>query len=229
MAHPGQVYDEYWSQNGYRPPPNDNPFLRQQVARLCTPTTSIADFGCGDGGTNGDAATRNGAQYLGMDISDTGLMTAKQRGLNVVKVDDLASTDLPPDSFDAVFIIEVLEHLFDPLATVQEARRVLRPTGTLVVTVPNCAVWLRRAELTFAGRTHAMGDDLSRSQPWRDPHIRLFTIGSLRDMLSAAGFQNVHVGGTEAVAPGLGERIGSALVRARPSVFARRCTATANP
>lgn len=229
MAHLERIYDDYWSENGYRPPPNDNPFLRQQISKLCAPGMSIADFGCGDGSTIGDAARRNGAEYLGMDISETGLMSAKQRGLNVLKVDNLASNDLPPSAFDAVFIIEVLEHLFDPLATVQEARRVLRPNGTLVVTVPNCAVWLRRAELTFTGRTHAMGDDLSRSQPWRDPHIRLFTISSLRNMLSIAGFHNVNVGGTEAVAPGLGERIGATLVRVRPSLFARRCTATANP
>jgi 2-polyprenyl-3-methyl-5-hydroxy-6-metoxy-1,4-benzoquinol methylase len=41
------------------------------------------------------------------------------------------------DSFDVVTMTHVLEHMFDPLFTLHELSRIMRPNGVLVITVPN--------------------------------------------------------------------------------------------
>lgn len=218
-------YDRYWTPEGFRPPPNDNPFLQENIRRCVARGSVVADLGCGDAETIGSPLHGTAATYTGVDISASAVESATRRGIDVRRVIDIAETGLTSGSFDAVFIIEVLEHLFDPLAAVQEARRILKPGGELIVTVPNSAVWPRRVELTFRGRPNAMGDELSREQPWRDPHLRSFTVRSLEALLRHAEFAEVGVSGTEPV-PGV-RRVGPWLAVTRPTLFARRCTAIA--
>jgi SAM-dependent methyltransferase len=70
-------------------------------------------------------------------------------------------------TFDAVWCSHVLQFVPEPLLLVQEARRVLRPGGKLVVTVP-----LMRPRIP---------DPL-------DKQVRFFTPGSLKRLLRAGGF-----------------------------------------
>ena len=75
---------------------------------------------------------------------------------------------------------EVLEHVADGTALLQEARRVLRPDGRLLVTVP------------FHGRVKAAAIALTRFDAHFDPqgqHLRFFTRGSLAELLRASGFE----------------------------------------
>lgn len=51
-------------------------------------------------------------------------------------VGDAHALPFPPDSFDVVLANNVIEHLRDPVAGVAEMRRVLRPGGELLFTIP---------------------------------------------------------------------------------------------
>lgn len=51
-------------------------------------------------------------------------------------VSDAKSIPLPDNSFDVVILGEILEHLPDPLAVLTEARRLLKPQGIILATVP---------------------------------------------------------------------------------------------
>jgi SAM-dependent methyltransferase len=188
-------YDAYWSSDGYFP----NGRLTAQLERLLTPLISAAehclDVGCGDGRTLGPWMIARGASYLGVDVSANAVREARAKGLDARLIDTASSLPFADDTFDVVTCIEVFEHLFEPHVAASEIRRVLRPGGVLIATVPNVAYWRRRADLAILGRWHPMGDDKSVSEPWRDPHIRFFNTKSLWTMLARCGFDEVVVGG----------------------------------
>jgi 2-polyprenyl-6-hydroxyphenyl methylase/3-demethylubiquinone-9 3-methyltransferase len=176
--------------------------------------------------------------YVGVDLSFEGLRQAHAAGLRTVRISDASVLPFGPGIFDAAVSIEVLEHLFEPLAAAVEVFRVLKPGGVFVVGVPNVAYWRRRLELGLLGRWNPFGDALSAQQPWRDPHIRFFTVRALREMLRRAGFRSVSVRGSYGAflgdLPGLRRwsrgrtsRLYSEAEQIYPALFGQRLTAVA--
>ncbi len=133
--------------------------------------------------------------YIGVDVSGDAVQKARGLGLDARVIDDAAALPFRDGSFDAVVCLEVLEHLFAPQLVAAEIFRVLRPGGVLLATVPNVAYWRGRVELALLGRFDPYGDDLSVVQPWGDPHIRFFTVGSLRRILRMTGYRPIIIGG----------------------------------
>ena len=152
-------------------------------------------MGCGDGRTAGTVLDGLAASYTGVDVSTAAVREAESLGLDARVVADPADLPFPDGSFDVVTCLEVLEHLASPLEAAAEIRRVLRPGGRLIATVPNVAYWRRRLDLVAIGRWNPLGDHLSIQEPWRDPHLRFFTLRALRDMVESAGFEIVSAGG----------------------------------
>jgi methionine biosynthesis protein MetW len=186
-------YDAYWESEGWetRPPRK----LVELFERHVAPGHRCLDVGCGDGGTSGVWLQQHAAQYVGVDISKSAVRAACERGLDARVIDDDASLPFADGSFDVAVCIEVLEHLFAPQKTLSEIRRVLRPGGRVVVTVPNIAHWRNRLDLAVLGRFNPRGDSRSPTEPWRDPHLRFFTLGSLAALLEQDGFEIVERGG----------------------------------
>ncbi len=96
----------------------------------------VLDIGCGSGWL-GAHCQRRGALVCAMDIGWVGVAGAKARFAEAAyQVGDLYYLPFAAECFDAVVLSEVLEHLEDIGAALAEARRVLRPRGRLVVSVP---------------------------------------------------------------------------------------------
>ena len=136
-----------------------------------------------------------GAKYVGVDISDVVVQAAKDSGINAVRVD--ASRDaLPfdPESFDLILCSEVIEHLYNPDFVVDEFKRVLRPSGKIIITTPNLAAWYNRVLLlagiqpvhTEISTRRVLGRRLPILGQGGTPvgHIRLFTLPGLNDFVS---------------------------------------------
>ena len=188
-------YDRYWSDHGHGPEGGLAPTTREILESRVPPGTAIVDVGCGDGRAVGLWASERGCEYLGFDAAQTAVDKTRALGLRAERIEDASSLPLPDGSAPVATAIEVLEHLFDPLATAIELRRILSPDGLLIASVPNAAYWGRRVELGLFGRFNPYGHERSVSEPWIDPHIRFFTFGRLRSMLERAGFQHVEVRG----------------------------------
>ncbi len=73
--------------------------------------------------------------WLTADVSDEAIARAGDRR-HVFAVMDGCRCGLRDDSFDTVLSIQVLEHVFDPLAMVREIRRVLKPGGHAIFLIP---------------------------------------------------------------------------------------------
>lgn len=147
----------------------------------------VLDFGCGDG-----SATRrfleSGHFAVGVDVSESAIRVAKRRvpGGTFHQIDDDCSLPFPNETFDVCLCTEVLEHILNVKVILQEIRRVLKPGGQLLVTVPYHG-WLKNMILvTVAFERHF------------DPkggHIRFFSMKSLRALIEAAGFRIVSAKG----------------------------------
>jgi len=102
---------------------------------------TVVDVGCGAGAFLALCRER-GWTGVGFDQSAHAVAYARTRGLDVSE-QGWPACSLPDGSVDAVTFINVLDHLRDPFAALQEAQRILRPGGLLYIRVPNGALHTR--------------------------------------------------------------------------------------
>ncbi len=74
---------------------------------------------------------------LGLNSSLMEKTRARRSNVDEIVLDDMTRSRLPSASFDCVVSIEVLEHVAEDVAFVQEVARVLKDGGTFVMTTPN--------------------------------------------------------------------------------------------
>jgi ubiquinone/menaquinone biosynthesis C-methylase UbiE len=99
------------------------------------PAGALWDVGGGNG-FQAMALERRGRPVVLVEPGFAGCRNAKKRGVNWVVQATLESLALPPGWVHGISLLDVLEHLRDPLAVLRESFRVLRPGGRIYVTVP---------------------------------------------------------------------------------------------
>lgn len=100
---------------------------------------TVLDLGCGSGETL-IPLVRRGAHVIGLDISPDLIEIARKRlekaGLEAtVRVGSAYETELPDASVDVLFCMSLIHHL-DIARVREEMRRVLRPSGFVVLKEP---------------------------------------------------------------------------------------------
>lgn len=165
--------------------PLENP--RQEIAvRLLAPGKRLLDIGCWDGRLL-DLINDQGlySELHGVDIPPEAIEKITSKGY-LGKVVDLNGDQLPfEDSyFDAVTLLAVLEHVFDPYLLTGEIKRVLRPGGLFVVDVPNVGSFTNRLRLLFGQLPIT-----SRDPGWDGGHLHYFTKSALDEFLTSEGFE----------------------------------------
>lgn len=138
----------------------------------------LLDVGCAAGAFL-VAMRERGWQVQGVEVSEDAARVARERhGLDVF-TGVLEEAAFPDACFDAVTMWDVLEHVHNPLATLCEIRRVLKPGGVLVVRVPNLASWDARLFGTYWA-----GLDAPR-------HLYVFSPQTLRAVEAQAGLEQI--------------------------------------
>jgi len=147
----------------------------------------LLDLGCGDGRLACLVKLAcPGVTIHGCDVSDVAL--SRSEGLDRSYVLDLDTDPLPEpgESFDVVTASEVLEHLSGPRYVLAEVRRVLKPGGRLLVTVPNVAFWRFRWQ-ALRGEVPSVTAD--------ERHLHSYTAASLGRLLESEGFRVARMTG----------------------------------
>lgn len=162
----------------------------------------LLDVGCGNGSYTLRLARRFEATY-GIDLEPDRLREFEERrrsqGLKEVVVQQMSAEALafPPDCFEAVTAIEVIEHILHLEEAVKEIFRVLKPGGAFLLTCPNRGFPFE-THWVFVGRRGLHGKYLPFLPYVRPLHrrwarARNFTPRDLDELLLPVGFERVAV------------------------------------
>jgi len=116
----------------------------------------------------------------GVELCGPPAEAARRRGLDVIE-GTLDTVDLEKEQFDLAAAWMVIEHVPEPRQTLSQLRRVLRPGGRLLLSVPNARCWQRR----LFGR-YWYGWDVPR-------HLQHFGPAGISRLLKDTGFTRVQV------------------------------------
>lgn len=106
---------------------------------------------------------------------------------------NLDKSDLPfmASSFDAVSMLMVLEHVFNPFHAVRELRRVCKPEGIVIISVPNLASIRHRLGLLFGLFPITSARFSFDEEAWDGYHLHNFTCASLEWLLIKEGLKPI--------------------------------------
>jgi len=158
--------------------------IRGTLQRLhVTPDSRALDVGCGTGALL-ESLSRAvpQAQFAGVDLSEEMLRVARSRLPSTVNLTRARAEMLPfgEATFDFVFSTNAFHFIRNPLASLREMGRVLKPAGTLVIT-DWCDDYLACRVCDLFLRL------FSRA------HVRTYGSGECRQILVDAGLSKVRV------------------------------------
>ncbi len=136
---------------------------------------SVCDIGCGTGILL-DEAKKKGYYAFAIEPNTRHHKSLEDKGIEYRGVFFPLKHDLGRE-FDCVFLLQVLEHMRNPLEVLLEAKKVLKKSGLIYIATPNIDALVNRLmhknAATFGGHTH----------------IQFFNLRTLSMLLEKAGFK----------------------------------------
>jgi SAM-dependent methyltransferase len=146
--------------------------LDRYLTRSDAESAKVLDVGCGSGAMLVHLS-RFGRPH-GVDVSSEAVSRCQERGLDAVVHEGGPPLPFAAESFDLITALDVIEHVDDDGELLQELRRLVRPGGRLLVTVP---------AFRFLWGPH---DEING-------HRRRYTARELRQRLVEAGWSPLRV------------------------------------
>jgi len=185
-------------------------FRKALRAAKLSPGDRLLDIGAKSGGLALFARSLGlEIEYTGLELSEQNVEKAGHHGLDVRLAD--ASARLPVGSgvYDCVVCLELLEHLPTPIAVLGEFRRVLKPQGRAVVSVPNPYSWVEVYRELFL-------------RPDPEGHLNAFTTPVMENLLALAGLRLEQRLGTSLRVPKTLRLLSTNSILARSRIYVAR-------
>jgi len=136
----------------------------------------VLDYGC----SNGDllASWGNAWDKFGIELSEQAKEIATTRGINVIEETEL---ELTPNHFDAIVMVDVIEHLTNPIKTFSRLINSLKPNGKLLI---------------ITGDTDSIGFTLAKGSYWYcdiPEHIIFFNEKSLDTLFDSLNVRKLTI------------------------------------
>lgn len=184
-------YEAYWANGkktfsganqGYAA--NFRRWMHDQLHDL-PPRSAVLEVGCGDASFTQELV-KYSPDVTAIDISAAQIAENSHQftGITFRQCDVAERLPFADETFEAIWCSEVLEHLFDPAFALREMRRVIKPGGRLLVTVPYHGRFKNVLIALFKWDEHFVPSN---------PHIRFYTKRTLGRLAEQAGFTAVHM------------------------------------
>ena len=164
------------------------PVFRSVLDHLSTyanPPGSLLDIGCGTG-EFALLCQDTGWTPYGIELSKQANETAARQGITMLPCELLLESDVSNEhhqQFDVITLINVLDHVCDPIGLLRRVRKMLKPGGFVVIRVPNATF-----HLTVRRFLH-----LFRAQRQQAFHLYVFSPSTLIEILKKVGLIAVSV------------------------------------
>lgn len=203
------VYDNYWRMKADIPLRWGHLTAAKEIARGST----VLDVGCGNGVFLELLRESKDCHVTGVDVSELAIHLARQRGINAY-VADVDGKPLPfrDNEFDYICAFDVLEHLYHPVKTLLEMRRV----GNVLITICANPVWWRDRLKILTGR-------VPKGPAWRNgQHLYYWNYYDFLNLLKRCGWQPYavfHRPGVPLIQR-FSYKVAEKLANVRPNLFA---------
>lgn len=151
------------------------------------PTDIVADIGCGEGGIVNFCANIGAYVYFvdadaaRVDSTSRLIEASAAHGFSGI-VSDCNPIPIESEKTDITICTEVLEHVPDPVALVDELIRITRPGGKLLISVPDA-------------RSERLVETTAPAGYFKEPnHIRTFDVEEFRGLIADSGLEILHHG-----------------------------------
>jgi 2-polyprenyl-3-methyl-5-hydroxy-6-metoxy-1,4-benzoquinol methylase len=167
-----------------------HPVVLRLLEKYVPAGTHVLDAGCG----NGNLATQMIDRYpvCGADLSESGIGAARQlcpegRFATASVYDDLFA--LFDQRFGAAISLEVVEHLYDPLALMSRLHEAVLPEGVIILSTPYHG-YLKNVVMALGNRLDA------HYHPWKaGGHIKFWSKQTLSRLFDMSGFDVIEFAG----------------------------------
>ena len=113
----------------------------REIIKRVPQSFNILDAGCGVGDLISPLTEKAHQFVTGIDISENNIDCSEKNCSDILNVEfyccSLEYICLPDNYFDTVIMADVIEHVYDPIASMKEIHRVMKHNGTLILTTPN--------------------------------------------------------------------------------------------
>jgi len=168
------IFQRYWHKRRFK-----------EVSKLVEPTGgNILDIGSADGVFTKLIQEKSKADSaLGIEVLEASVSWAKKHWKTPkieFRVADAENLDFKAGTFDAVFAIEVLEHIYSPKEMIKKVKKILKKGGYAVFLVPTDSllfeiIWFFWTKL--------------RGRIWKETHIQSFKNDFLTRICQKVGFK----------------------------------------
>jgi 2-polyprenyl-3-methyl-5-hydroxy-6-metoxy-1,4-benzoquinol methylase len=164
--------------------------LRAEIVQMIPPgCKTVLDVGCGNG-VLGEYLKKNGVERVaGIEIAEKAARNASSV-LDEVLTGNIESMDLPFDhkSFDCVVCADVLEHLVDPWCVIGKLKKLVKPGGCIVASIPNIGFHRVVRNLLKGQWRYEDAGVLDRT------HLRFFTLEGIKELfeVNSMKIEEIH-------------------------------------
>lgn len=159
----------------------------EEVGRVIESAGKVLDVGCADGTFSKVILDKSDASKLiAIDALKSSIDWAARHWKNEKRMEfmvaDAHSLPFKTDSFDAVFCLEVLEHVYNPKKALHQFKRVLKKGGYGVFLVPSDSLLFRTIWFFWL-------NFYPRGWVWRETHIQTYRNNYLPKICREVGFK----------------------------------------